>query len=67
MIPNGVLIFFPSYPIMTKCQEQWQMEGLWGSINDIKVTMFFINSKMLKNFGDLVIGNLCGAEREASV
>ncbi|KAF2884481.1 hypothetical protein ILUMI_21698 [Ignelater luminosus] len=36
IIPNGLLIFFPSYPIMQKCQLQWQEEGLWGNISDQK-------------------------------
>lgn len=36
VIPDGLLIFFPSYPIMTKCQEMWQAEGIWSSINNIK-------------------------------
>lgn len=34
--PDGLLVFFPSYPIMTKCQEMWQAEGIWSSINSIK-------------------------------
>ncbi|KAG5877171.1 hypothetical protein JTB14_032123 [Gonioctena quinquepunctata] len=33
VIPNGLLIFFPSYPIMLKCQEYWQQNGLWSDIN----------------------------------
>lgn len=36
VIPDGLLVFFPSYPIMTKCQEMWQAEGIWSSINNIK-------------------------------
>ncbi|XP_053624650.1 regulator of telomere elongation helicase 1 homolog [Plodia interpunctella] len=36
VVPDGLLIFFPSYPIMTKCQENWQAEGIWSSINNIK-------------------------------
>ncbi|XP_013184339.1 regulator of telomere elongation helicase 1 homolog [Amyelois transitella] len=36
VIPDGLLIFFPSYPIMTKCQEMWQAEGIWSSIHNIK-------------------------------
>ncbi|XP_023015854.2 regulator of telomere elongation helicase 1 homolog [Leptinotarsa decemlineata] len=33
VIPNGLLIFFPSYPIMLKCQQHWQECGLWSDIN----------------------------------
>lgn len=36
-IPDGVLIFFPSYPIMLKCKVFWEEAGLWESINNLKV------------------------------
>ncbi|KAJ8725360.1 hypothetical protein PYW08_003543 [Mythimna loreyi] len=36
VVPDGLLVFFPSYPIMAKCQEAWQNEGIWSSINNIK-------------------------------
>lgn len=36
VVPDGLLVFFPSYPIMAKCQEAWQAEGIWSSINNIK-------------------------------
>lgn len=36
-IPDGVLIFFPSYPIMFKCQKFWKEAGMWESIVNIKV------------------------------
>lgn len=36
VIPDGLLVFFPSYPIMNKCQEMWQAEGIWSSISAIK-------------------------------
>ncbi|XP_038215340.1 regulator of telomere elongation helicase 1 homolog [Zerene cesonia] len=36
VVPDGLLVFFPSYPIMTKCQEMWQAEGIWSSISNIK-------------------------------
>lgn len=36
VVPDGLLVFFPSYPIMNKCQEMWQSEGIWSSINNIK-------------------------------
>ena len=37
MIPNGLLIFFPSYPILMSCQEHWQTEGIWSDIQEHKV------------------------------
>ncbi|KAL1509176.1 hypothetical protein ABEB36_003952 [Hypothenemus hampei] len=36
IIPNGLLIFFPSYPIMEKCQTMWEQEGIWGNIKSQK-------------------------------
>lgn len=36
VVPDGLLVFFPSYPIMNKCQEMWQSEGIWTNINSIK-------------------------------
>lgn len=32
IIPDGLLIFFPSYPIMQKCSQHWQAEGIWSNI-----------------------------------
>lgn len=25
IVPNGLLVFFPSYPVMNKCLEHWQV------------------------------------------
>ncbi|CAK9810667.1 Regulator of telomere elongation helicase 1 homolog [Anthophora quadrimaculata] len=36
LIPHGLLIFFPSYPIIRKCKEEWQNTGLWTKIADRK-------------------------------
>ncbi|KAF5297275.1 hypothetical protein FQA39_LY12114 [Lamprigera yunnana] len=36
IIPNGMLIFFPSYPIMQQCQDHWQEQGIWDNIYCLK-------------------------------
>nr|CAD7194019.1 unnamed protein product [Timema douglasi] len=36
IIPHGMLVFFPSYPIMKNCHEKWQNEGIWSKIAEIK-------------------------------
>ncbi|XP_030755361.1 regulator of telomere elongation helicase 1 homolog isoform X1 [Sitophilus oryzae] len=36
IIPNGLLIFFPTYPVMHKCQSSWQEDGIWSSISSQK-------------------------------
>ncbi|XP_033112136.1 Fanconi anemia group J protein homolog [Anneissia japonica] len=39
IIPYGVLMFFPSYSMMTKLQERWQNTGLWDKLNELKVVL----------------------------
>lgn len=34
--PGGVLIFFPSYPILTAFQDVWQSKGIWSGMNSVK-------------------------------
>lgn len=36
LIPYGLLVFFPSYPIMQKCRDEWQLLGLWTQISERK-------------------------------
>uniref|UniRef100_A0A182N072 Regulator of telomere elongation helicase 1 homolog n=1 Tax=Anopheles dirus TaxID=7168 RepID=A0A182N072_9DIPT len=36
VIPGGVLVFFPSYPVLNKCVEDWQASGIWAQINRTK-------------------------------
>ncbi|XP_070556036.1 LOW QUALITY PROTEIN: regulator of telomere elongation helicase 1-like [Ptychodera flava] len=36
IIPNGLLVFFPSYPVMNKCMEVWQETGVSNRICQYK-------------------------------
>lgn len=37
VVPGGLLVFFPSYPVMKKCQDEWQAMGIWSNIVEQKV------------------------------
>lgn len=45
VVPDGLLVFFPSYPVMKSCQEAWQLTGLWDAINQVKPIFVEPNSK----------------------
>ncbi|XP_014482362.1 PREDICTED: regulator of telomere elongation helicase 1 homolog [Dinoponera quadriceps] len=45
IVPHGLLIFFPSYPIMKKCRDDWQNMGLWTQITERKPIYVEPNSK----------------------
>jgi regulator of telomere elongation helicase 1 len=37
LVPDGLLVFFPSYAVLTKCTEHWKQDisngavlGIWG-------------------------------------
>ncbi|KAH8420535.1 hypothetical protein KR009_011261 [Drosophila setifemur] len=32
IVPDGLLVFFPSYPMLNKCVDSWQASGLWADI-----------------------------------
>ncbi|CAL1540331.1 unnamed protein product [Lymnaea stagnalis] len=36
IVPSGLLIFFPSYPVMEKCIEKWKETNQWNIITQYK-------------------------------
>lgn len=50
LIPDGLLVFFPSYPIMKKCRDDWQATGLWTSITQKKP--IYVETQSKENFGN---------------
>ncbi|KAH8387488.1 hypothetical protein KR093_007325 [Drosophila rubida] len=33
VVPDGLLVFFPSYPMMNACVDSWQASGLWADLS----------------------------------
>lgn len=44
IVPNGLLVFFPSYPVMNKCLEHWQVSNafLFWNWTDIEENKLFL-------------------------
>ncbi|XP_022249147.1 regulator of telomere elongation helicase 1 homolog isoform X2 [Limulus polyphemus] len=36
IIPDGLLVFFPSYSVLKQCNEHWEESGLWQSMCAVK-------------------------------
>lgn len=36
VVPDGLLVFFPSYTVMRKCKEEWEESGIWGKLSTQK-------------------------------
>ncbi|XP_023293799.2 regulator of telomere elongation helicase 1 homolog [Lucilia cuprina] len=36
IVPDGLLVFFPSYPLLNQCVNSWQASGLWADISRYK-------------------------------
>ncbi|KAK7078302.1 Regulator of telomere elongation helicase 1 [Halocaridina rubra] len=53
VIPDGLLVFFPSYPIMRSCQEEWQNSGIWGKISQGKP--IFVEPQIKDEFQNAMI------------
>ncbi|KAK0079878.1 hypothetical protein PV325_000708 [Microctonus aethiopoides] len=52
LIPDGLLVFFPSYPIMKKCHDDWQSTGLWSTIAQKKP--IYVESQSKDGFGHVM-------------
>ncbi|XP_037046467.1 regulator of telomere elongation helicase 1 homolog [Bradysia coprophila] len=48
IIPNGLLIFFPTYEILKMCKTSWQNMGIWSQIELIKP--IFVEPKFKDEF-----------------
>ncbi|CAM9479606.1 unnamed protein product, partial [Chrysoparadoxa australica] len=38
LIPEGVLVFFPTYSLMNACIDAWKRTSVWAALQDIKGT-----------------------------
>lgn len=50
IVPNGMLIFFPSYPVMDKCIEYWKENNIYNRITQYKPV--FVEPKGKMDFQD---------------
>lgn len=50
--PGGILIFFPSYPFMDKCINNWQISGIWSEIHKYKP--IFIEPREKGSFSNIM-------------
>ncbi|XP_032809044.2 regulator of telomere elongation helicase 1 isoform X1 [Petromyzon marinus] len=54
IIPNGLLVFFPSYTVMDMCLQHWKNEGLSSKIEEIKP--MFVEPKQKGLFTEAING-----------
>ncbi|CAO1391915.1 unnamed protein product [Diamesa serratosioi] len=48
VIPHGLLVFFPSYPVMNKNMEAWQASGVWSDI--VRIKPIFVEPRTKEEF-----------------
>ncbi|KAG0710780.1 Regulator of telomere elongation helicase 1 [Chionoecetes opilio] len=48
VIPDGLLVFFPSYTVMKDCLEGWQNSGVWSKLSERKP--IFVEPRMKNEF-----------------
>ncbi|KAL4236900.1 Regulator of telomere elongation helicase 1 [Mactra antiquata] len=49
VVPNGLLIFYPSYTVMEKCLEHWRETNIWSRIEQYKQIFVEPKSKGVLN------------------
>ncbi|XP_041359589.1 regulator of telomere elongation helicase 1-like [Gigantopelta aegis] len=49
VVPNGLLVFFPSYPVMDKCVEFWKDKNIWNRITQYKAILVEPKGKVAFN------------------
>ncbi|XP_033124303.1 regulator of telomere elongation helicase 1-like [Anneissia japonica] len=54
VVPHGLLVFFPSYPVMTNCYEKWQENGVVSRMEQHK--QLFIEPKGKTDFVETING-----------
>ncbi|CAL8363813.1 unnamed protein product [Lota lota] len=54
VVPHGLLVFFPSYPVMDKTLEFWRANGHADRIENMKP--MFVEPKGKSNFNDVIEG-----------
>jgi regulator of telomere elongation helicase 1 len=53
IVPHGVLVFFPSYPLMDQTLDFWRRSNIWQGIGNRK--SLFIESKNVKDCNDTIV------------
>lgn len=54
VVPDGLLLFFPSYPVMEMCKTSWKNNGTWQAINEQK--RIFIEARTKPEFEEQMKG-----------
>nr|XP_033818706.1 regulator of telomere elongation helicase 1 isoform X2 [Geotrypetes seraphini] len=52
VVPHGLLVFFPSYPVLDKSLEHWRDHGFSSRIEDVKP--MFVEPKGKRNFTEVM-------------
>lgn len=52
IVPDGLLVFFPSYPMLNQCVNSWQSSGLWADL--LRFKPLFIEPRGKNNFNSIM-------------